>query len=152
MAHIQLWVQIDLANQNSIQVLQNCAIRKICFKRLNKTVSGDFKKFGILKFHDLIKLRFCIFICQLEQDEQLAKAFPALKHCGDNHKYQTRSTIKRLIDTPLLNTNTCGTQYTKYNCIADWNSFRKTFKDLPLSECSRFKVKKLLMQLFLNKY
>ena len=31
-------------------------------------------------------------------------------------------------------------------------SFHKTFKELPLSECSRFKVKKLLMQLVLNKY
>ena len=148
----QLWGQTNLANQNSIQVLQNRAIRKICFKKRNEPVSEDFKKIGILKFHDLIKLQNCLFICQLEQDEQLAKSFLALKHCGDNHNYQTRSTTKRLLDTPLLNTDTYGTQSTKYNCIADWNSFRKTFKDLPLSECSRFKVKKLLKQLFLNKY
>ena len=81
----QLWGQTNLANQNSIQVLQNCAIRKICFKKRNEPVSEDFKKIGILKFHDLIKLQNCLFICQLEQDEQLAKSFPALKHCGDNH-------------------------------------------------------------------
>ena len=62
-------------------------IRKICFKKPNEAVSGDSKKFGILKFHDLIKLQNCIFICQLEQ---LAKIFPTLKHCGDNHNYQTR--------------------------------------------------------------
>ena len=43
-------------------------------------VSEDLKKIGILKFHDLIKLQNCLFICQLEQDEQLAKSFPALKH------------------------------------------------------------------------
>ena len=43
-------------------------------------------------------------------------------------------------------------QSIKYNCIADWNSFHKTFKDIPLSECSCFKVTKLLMQRFLNKY
>ena len=104
----QLSGQTNLANQNSIQVLQNHAIRKICFKKRNEAVSGDFKKFGILKFHDLIKLQNCIFICQLEQDEQLAKTFPTLKHCGDNHNYQTRSTIKRLLDTPLLNTDTYG--------------------------------------------
>ena len=84
----QLWGQTNLANQNSIQVLQNRAIRKICFKKPNEAVSGDFKKFGILKFHDLIKLQNCIFICQLEQDEQLAKTFPTLKNCGDNHNYQ----------------------------------------------------------------
>ena len=56
----QLWQQTNLTNQNSIQVLQNHAIRKICFKKRNEAVSGDFKKFGILKFHDLIKLQKCI--------------------------------------------------------------------------------------------
>ena len=124
----------------------------MCFKKPNEAVSGNFKNFGILKFHDLIKLQNRIFICQLEQDQQLAKTFPTLKQCGDNHNYQIRSTTKRLVDAPLLNSDTYGRQSTKYNCIADWNSFRKTFKDLPLSECSRFKVKKLLMQRFLNKY
>ena len=52
----QLWGQTNLANQNSIQVLQNRAIRKICFKKGYEPVSEDFKKIGILKFHDLIKL------------------------------------------------------------------------------------------------
>ena len=146
------WEQTNLANKNSIQVLQNRAIKKSFFKKCNEPVSGDFKKFGILKFHDLVKLQNCPFICQLEQDEQLAKSFPALKHRGDNHNYQTRSTTKRLLDTPLINTDTYGTQSTKYNCIIDWNGLRKTFKDLLLSECSCFKVKKLLKQLFLNKY
>ena len=46
-------------------------------KKPNDTVSGDFKKFGILKFHDFIKLQNCLFICHLEQEEQLAKSFPA---------------------------------------------------------------------------
>ena len=128
------------ANENSVQVLQNRAIRKISFKKPNEPVSGDFKEFGILKFHDAIKLQNSLFICQLEQHEQLAKPFPALKHCGDNHNYQTRSKTKRLLDFPLVNTNTSGTQSTRYNCIAGWNSFRKIFKDLPLSQCSHFKI------------
>ena len=134
----QLWGKTNLANQNSTQFLQNRAIRKISFKKPNEAVSGDFKKFGILKFHDLIKLQNCIFICQLEQDEQLAKTFPALKHCGDNHNYQTRSTTKRLYDTPLFNTDTYGTQSTKYNCIAIWNSFHKTFQRPPLTRMLTF--------------
>ena len=117
------------------------------FKKPNEEVSGDFKKFGILNFHDLIKLQSCIFISQLEQDKQFAKTFPALKHCGDNHNYQKRSTTKRLLDTPLLNTDTYGTQSTKYNCTDDWNSFHKILKNLPLSKCSRFKVKKLFKQI-----
>ena len=42
----QLWRQTDLATQNSIQVLQDCVSRKICFKKpnINKAVSEDFKK------------------------------------------------------------------------------------------------------------
>ena len=71
------WGQTNLANQNSIQVLQNRAILKKNLTVSGDTVSGDFKKFGILKFHDLIKLQNCLFICHLEQDEQLAKSFPA---------------------------------------------------------------------------
>ena len=35
----QQWGQTNLANQNSIQVLQNCAIRKIYFKKPNEAVS-----------------------------------------------------------------------------------------------------------------
>ena len=109
----QLWGQTNFASQNSIQILQNRAIRKICFKKPNESVSEDFKKFGILKFHDPMKL----FICQFEQDEELAKSF--LEHCDGNHNYQTRYITEKLIDTPLLNTHTFGTQSTKYNCIAD---------------------------------
>ena len=56
------------------------SFRKICFKKPNDAVSGDLKKIGILKFHDHIKLQNCLLTCQLEQDEQLAKTFLALKH------------------------------------------------------------------------
>ena len=112
----QLWGQINLANQNSIQVLQNREIRETFFKKPNVAVSGDIKQFGILKLLDLIKLQNCLFICQFEPDKQLAKTFPALKHCGDNNNFQTRSTTKRLLDTPLLNTDTYGAQSTRYKC------------------------------------
>ena len=111
----QLWGQTILLSKsklNSIKFYKIVQLVGICFKKHNEPVSEDFKKIGILKFHDLIKLQNCLFICQLEQDEQLAKSFPALKHCGDNRNYQTRSTIKRLLDTPLLNTDTYGMQST----------------------------------------
>ena len=66
----------------------------------------------MLKFHDFIKLQNCLFICQLEQDEQFAQFFP-----GDNHNFQTRSTTKKLLDIHLF--NTYGTQSTNHN---NWNS------------------------------
>ena len=40
----QLWGQTNPANQNSIQVLQNRAIWKICFKKPNEAVSGETSK------------------------------------------------------------------------------------------------------------
>ena len=70
---------------------------------------------------------------RLEQDEQLAKFLSALKCCGDT----TRQNLQPKDCYTLINTDTYGTQSTKYNCIADWNSSRKTFKDLLLSEYSR---------------
>ena len=91
----QLCGQTNLANQNSVQVLQNHAIRNICFKKRKEPVSEDFKKIGILKFHDLIKLQNYLSV-------SLNKSFPALKHCADNHNYKTRSTTKRLLDTLSL--------------------------------------------------
>ena len=65
----------------------NSSFTKICFKKPNEAVSGDLKKFGTLKLHHLIKVQNCLFIGQLEQDEQSAKCFPTLKHCGGNHNY-----------------------------------------------------------------
>lgn len=33
---------------------------------------------------------------QIEHNEKLAKTFPNLKHCGDNHSFNTRSAAKLL--------------------------------------------------------
>ena len=71
----QLWGLTNLANQNSIQVLQNRAIRKICFKKRNESVSEDLKKIGILKFHDLIKLQNCLSSVSLNKMNNLLNLF-----------------------------------------------------------------------------
>ena len=41
---------------------------------------------------------------QTEHNGKLAKTFPALKHCRDNHSYNTRSAAKKLLDIymPLI--------------------------------------------------
>lgn len=46
---------------------------------------------------------------QTEHNGKLAKTFPALKHCRDNHSYNTRSAAKKLLDIHLLNTDTWNT-------------------------------------------
>ena len=52
---------------------------------------------------------------QIEHNIKLTKLFPTLKHFGDNHSYNTRSTAKKLMEITLLNKETYGTQQSKYN-------------------------------------
>ena len=148
----QLWGQTNAENQEKIQMLQNRALRKITFRKLQDPINDVYKDFKILKFPDLVHLQNCLFMSQIEQNEKFAESFTHLKHCGENHGYQTRSKTKNLLDTPLFNTDTYGTKSAKYRCIVDWNNFRKTFPHLLLTDCTYFNVKKLLKEHFINKY
>ena len=109
-SHLQygtkLWGRGNCVNQNNIQNLQNRALRKITFKKFHDPVNPLYKDLKILKFKDLIHLQNCLFVLQIEQNQTLAKSFVTLKHCGDNHNYQTRASTKRILDTPLYKTNT----------------------------------------------
>ena len=74
-----------------------------------------YKDLKILKFKDLLHLQNCLFVLQIEQNKTLAKSFATLKHCGDNHNYQTQACTKRILDTPLYKTNTYGPHPAKYH-------------------------------------
>ena len=110
----QLWGQGNCVNQNIIQNLQNQALRKITFKKFHDPVNLLYKDLKILKFKDLIHLQNCLFVLQIEQNQTLAKSFVTLKHCGDNHNYQTRASTKRILDNPLYKTSTYGTHSALY--------------------------------------
>ena len=64
-------------------------------------------------------------MCQLEQNKKLAATFPGLVYTKEKHNYNTRSARKNLLDIPLCQTFTYGTQSCKYQCIKDWNRFKK---------------------------
>ena len=64
-------------------------------------------------------------MCQLEQNKKLAATFPELKYTKEKHKYNTRSGRKNLIDIPFCQTFTYGMQSCKFQCIKDWNKFKK---------------------------
>ena len=64
-------------------------------------------------------------MCQLEQNKKLAATFPGLVYAKEKHNYNTRSARKNLLDIPLCQTFTYGTQSCKYQCIKDWNRFKK---------------------------
>ena len=148
----QLWGQRNCLNQNDIQNLQNRALRKITFKNSHDPVNPLNKDLKILKFKDLLHLQNCLFVLQIEQNQTLAKSFLTLKHCGDNHNYQTRASTKRILDTPLYKTNTYGTHSAKYHCILDWNQFKRIFPNLSETDYTYSKLRSLIKRYFLNKY
>ena len=53
-------------------------------------------------------------MCQLEQNKKLATTFPGLVYAKEKHNYNTRSARKNLLDIPLCQTFTYGTQSCKY--------------------------------------
>ena len=64
-------------------------------------------------------------MCQLEQNKKLAATFPGLVYTKEKHNYNTRSARKNLFDIHLGQTFTYGMQSCKYQCIKDWNRFKK---------------------------
>ena len=84
-----------------------------------------YKNLKIIKFQDLLRLNNCLFMCQLEQNKKLAATFPGLVYTKEKDNYNTRSAGKNLLDIPLCQTFTYGTQSCKYQCIKNWNR-RKT--------------------------
>ena len=97
-----------------MQNLQNQALRKITFKKFHDPVNLLYKDLKILKFKDLLHFQNCFFVLQIEQNQTPAKSFVTLKHCGDNHNYQTRASTKRILDIPLYKTSTYGTHSALY--------------------------------------
>ena len=105
----QLWGQINTENQKQIELLQNRAVRKITFKKPFDQTDPLYKELNMLKFRDIVDHQNYLCMNQTEHNGKLAKTFPTLKHCGDNQSYNTRSAAKKLLDIPILNTETYGT-------------------------------------------
>ena len=54
--------------------LQNCALRKINFKKFHHSIKHIYKDHNILKFTDILKVQNCLFMHQVEQNN--APAMP----------------------------------------------------------------------------
>ena len=62
------------------------------------------------------------------------------------NNYQTRSATQNLLDVPLARTNKYGKESVKYQCISDWDNFKKKIPQIPENELSYMKIKKILKQ------
>ena len=106
-------------------MIQNRVLRKISFKKLHDPTAQLFKDLKLLKLCDIVHLRNCLFMNQIEQNEKLAKSFSESKYCDYNHNYQTRSVTRKLLDIPYVKTDVYGQKSAKYHCTIDWNSFKR---------------------------
>ena len=64
-------------------------------------------------------------MCPLEQNKKLAATFPGLVYTKEKHNCNTRSGRKNLLDIPLCQTFTYGTQSCQHQSMKDWNRFKK---------------------------
>ena len=121
----QLWRQNNKETQNKFRNSAKQSTNKIAHKSQYERADPLYKNFKIIKFQDLLRLNNCLFMCHLEQNKKLASTFPGLVYTKEKHNCNTRSARKNLLDNPLCQTFTYGTQSWKYQCTKDWNRFKK---------------------------
>lgn len=129
---------------NQIQLLQNKARREITFNKLHDSTHAIYNELSILKFQDLIYLQNCIFMLQIEQNENLDVPFPGLKYCGEHQIYNTRSKTQKLFDILNNKLEIIVLNCIQMHCIKDWNKFTKDFSNIDLKKLTYAKAKNLI--------
>ena len=139
----QIWGFSNENQTNSIQKLQNRALRKLTFTNFFANISPVFKDLNIIKFNDQIHLYNCIFMFQFEK-KLLPQAFNSFSNLVANeHNYNTRAVTAGLLVIPAMITHHYGTQSIKYNCITDWNNFKRLFPQHIAENLTIHKIKTL---------
>ena len=126
-------------------------LEKLILKKIHRSIKHIHKDHKILKFTDILKVQNCLFMHQGEQNNASDTSFPAL-HSKGKHNYQTRSATQNLLDVPLARTNKYGKESVKYQCIRDWNNFKKKFPQIPENKLSYMKIKRILKQAIFDQY
>ena len=139
------WGQKNQEIKEIMQKLQNCALRKINFEKFHHSIKYIYKGYKVLKFTDILKVQNCLFMYQVEKNNALGTSFSALRS-KDKHNYQTRFATQNLLDVPLARTNKYGKESVKYQCVRDWNNFKKKFPQIPENKLSYMKIKRILKQ------
>ena len=147
----QLRGEKTLQTQTTFQALQNRALKKITFKKCKDSPTCIYKDLEILKFRDHITQQNCLFVLSLEQNPQILSSFKIF-HCGHTHNYSTRSANKNILDIPYPQTYTYGTKSVMYNCIKDWNNFKRSFPKLFQGWLTYPRIKSVLTDHLLNQY
>ena len=131
-----------------MQKLQNCTLRKINFKKIHHPIKRIDKDHKILKFTEVHKVQNRY---QAEQNNSLATSYPAI-HSRDKPTYKTRSATQNLLDVPLARPNKYDKESINYQCIRDWNNFKRKFPQISENELSNMRIKRTLKQAIFDQY
>ena len=148
---IQVWIQGNNEAKNSIQILQNKALRLINFKGYRETVNPLFKSSEILKVQDQNTLNNCLFVHDYFSNK-LPEAFESfVTPIQESHIHNTRSSRNNNLKITASSTYKYGTKSIKSSCEHDWNSMQSITKT-DFMTLSRSQLKFLIKKTLLNRY
>ena len=148
----QIWGQNRNSHVEAIFKLQNRALRIMNFKDFHANPNPLYTNNTILKLPDFIRLQNCLFV-----HDYLNNSLPA---CFEDYYFklnylyfnvQTRNSNLVCLFSHSKNTTRYGLNSITQKSINSWNSITKHMKT-DLSSISRYKLKNLLTQYFINQY
>ena len=148
----QIWGQIKNNYVDKIYKLQNKAMRIINFAEFRADENPLYCTNNILKLHDYIKLKNCLFVHDF-LNGKLPLCFKDY-YFKTNYIYftvQTRGSNLGCLFAPSKNSTTYGLNSITQKSINTWNTITKEIKT-DLSVLSRPKIKSLLTKYFIDKY
>ena len=117
----QVWGQNKNSLLDSIQIIQNKALRILTFKHSDDSCDPIYKDLKILKLKDLIIINNCLFVYD-HLNKNLPDAFDGyFKLLKEQHKHNTRGAKKNLLNVPQTRTKYYGINAIKTRAIKDWN-------------------------------
>ena len=148
----QIWGQGKGSHLENIHKLQDRALRIINFQDFRTNANQSYSSNKILKLQDHIKVQNCLFIYDYLNN--------LLPECFEDYYFklnylyfnvQTRNSNLGCLFSPSKNTTRYGLNSITQKSIYSWNYLTKQLKT-DLSSLSRYKLKLMLIQHFLNLY
>ena len=119
----QIWGQPISCLITKINILQNRAIRLMCFTSQRNSATPYYAKHNIIKFCDIVYHENIIFLHKL-----LNCNIPISVHSTYNidftHAYQTRESTTGLFGLPSVLSTSFGKNSIRYQAISSWNKIK----------------------------
>ena len=145
----QVWGQGENTHVSRIAKLQNKALRIMNFKDFKTPANLLYAENRILKFHDIIKLRNCLFVHDFINGilpDCFQGYFTKLNFLYES--IETRSSSLGALYLPGINTTLYGLNSITYKAVHCWNHISNAFS-INLSTLSRQKLKKKLSEMLM---